>query len=151
MNGSLALFMLDLNGFKSINDSMGHHAGDQVLRDISRNLRENAKTFDTLARLGGDEFTLIASDLKDDRSLKLLRDSICRAVERPLMVEGQSMVVTASLGIAIYPDDGDDATKLLRVADQRMYFRKQRPTMPPLISKEMKAERKADLRANLSV
>ena len=147
MNGNLALFMLDLNGFKEINDSLGHQAGDQVLREISKNLREGVKPYDTLARLGGDEFTLIASDLKGDRSVELLREAICSAVERPLMIDGQSMVVTASLGIAMYPDDGEDATKLLRVADQRMYILKQRP----MLQTKIKAELQSDLRTNPSV
>jgi diguanylate cyclase (GGDEF)-like protein len=147
MNGNLALFMLDLNGFKEINDSLGHQAGDQVLCEISKNLREGVKPYDTLARLGGDEFTLIASDLKGDRAVELLREAICSAVERPLMIDGQSMVVTASLGIAMYPEDGEDATKLLRVADQRMYILKQRP----MLQAKIKAELQSDLRTNPSV
>jgi diguanylate cyclase (GGDEF)-like protein len=147
MKGNLALFMLDLNGFKEINDSLGHQAGDQVLREISKNLREGVKPYDTLARLGGDEFTLIASDMKGDRAVELLREAICSAVERPLMIDGQLMVVTASLGIAMYPDDGEDATKLLRVADQRMYILKQRP----MLQTKIKAELQSDLRTNPSV
>lgn len=126
-NDSLALFMLDLNGFKEINDSFGHQAGDQVLREIANSLRENAHFFDTLARLGGDEFTMLASDIRDDRSLDLLRDAIRRAVERPILIEGHPMVVTASLGVAIYPKDAQDASKLMKIADQRMYGIKRKP------------------------
>jgi diguanylate cyclase (GGDEF)-like protein len=129
MNGSLALFLLDLNGFKKINDSLGHEAGDQVLREVSRNLCESVRTADTLARLGGDEFTLIASDLRDAHSVEVLREAIQTAVERPILVEGQPMIVSACLGVAIYPDDGEDATKLLRIADQRMYTLK-KPVAP---------------------
>jgi diguanylate cyclase (GGDEF)-like protein len=152
MNGNLALFMLDLNGFKEINDSLGHQAGDQVLRDISRNLRENVKTFDTLARLGGDEFTLIASDLKGDESVEHLRKAICSAVEQPLLVDGREMVVTASLGIAIYPEDGQDATRLLWVADQRMYRLKQRPLLQqPKIKGDLNSDLNSDLRPNPSL
>ncbi len=138
-NSSLALLLLDLNGFKKINDSFGHQAGDQVLREISRNLREGVHNTDTLARLGGDEFTMIASDIKEGHSLDRLLDAIRDAVEKPLIVEGQSLIVTASLGIAIYPDDAEDATKLLRIADQRMYTLKQKPTSPPTINEDLAA------------
>jgi diguanylate cyclase (GGDEF)-like protein len=129
MKGNLALLMLDLNGFKNINDSLGHQAGDQVLRGVARNLRENVPGFDTLARLGGDEFTLIAFDLKDDRAINQLLNIIQSAVEKPLIIDGQTLTVTASLGHAIYPSDADDATRLLQIADQRMYTLKQK--LPP--------------------
>ena len=124
MNNNLAVLMLDLNGFKNINDSLGHQAGDQVLRGVARNLRENVPGFDTLARLGGDEFTLIAFDLKDEQVIHQFLNIVHRAVERPLIIDGQSLTVTASLGFAIYPSDAHDATSLLQIADQRMYTRK---------------------------
>jgi diguanylate cyclase len=129
-NGSLAVFLLDLNGFKQINDSLGHHAGDQVLCEVSKNLRENVRDFDALARLGGDEFTLIAG-LSENQSVDRLADAVRRAVELPLVVDGNEMSVTASLGIAIYPDDAQDATRLLRIADLRMYTYKQMPGPHP--------------------
>lgn len=119
--GRLALFLLDLNGFKSINDTLGHAAGDLVLREIANNLRENAHFFDSLARLGGDEFTMVASDLTMGRSVSFFEDIIRRAIERPILVEGQPMTITACLGIAVYPDDARDASKLLKIADERMY------------------------------
>ena len=119
--GRLALFLLDLNGFKSINDTLGHAAGDQVLREIASNLRENAHFFDSLARLGGDEFTMVASDLTMGRSVAFFEEIIQRAIERPILVEGQPMTITACLGIAVYPDDAHDASKLLKIADERMY------------------------------
>jgi diguanylate cyclase (GGDEF)-like protein len=128
MNGSVALVMLDLNGFKRINDSLGHHAGDEVLRGVAKSLRECVTGADSLARLGGDEFTLIACDLAPENSMPRLVESIKRAVERPLLIDGTAVSVTASLGIAIYPDDAEEATQLLRVADQRMYLLKQRPS-----------------------
>jgi diguanylate cyclase (GGDEF)-like protein len=136
-NSSVALLMLDLNGFKKINDSMGHYVGDQVLREVGKNLREHVQSFDTLARLGGDEFTMIASDVRGDQSLERLLDDVRLAIERPLMVDGQRMVVTASLGVAIYPDDAKDAAQLLRVADQRMYLLKKKPTLPQRLRPEV--------------
>jgi diguanylate cyclase (GGDEF)-like protein len=136
-NTSVALLMLDLNDFKKINDTMGHCVGDQVLREVAKNLQEHVQSFDTLARLGGDEFTMIASDIREDRSLERLLDDVRRAVERPLMMEGKKMVVTASLGVAIYPDDASDGARLLRVADQRMYLLKQKPTLQQRVRPEM--------------
>ena len=132
--GCVAVFMLDLNNFKEINDSLGHHAGDQVLREVSKSLREQVHGFDTLARIGGDEFTMIAP-LGEDESVERLSCAIRSAVERPIVVEGLPMVVTASIGIAICPEDGEDATRLLRVADQRMYAVKQRPALEPRLRK----------------
>lgn len=122
--GQMALFLFDLNAFKNINDTLGHQAGDQVLREVANNLRENAHMFDSVARLSGDEFVLLASDLTMGRSISFFEDIIRRAIEKPILIENQSMVVSACLGIAVYPDDARDASKLLKVADERMYGRK---------------------------
>jgi diguanylate cyclase (GGDEF)-like protein len=131
MNGRLALLILDLNGFKMINDTLGHQAGDQVLREVSTHLRKSVRASDTLARLGGDEFIIVATGLGVDQTLDHFMESVRSALERPVLVEGQSMIVSASLGMAIYPDDADDSIKLLRIADQRMYALKQRPQFSP--------------------
>jgi diguanylate cyclase (GGDEF)-like protein len=120
-NDKLALLVLDLNGFKSINDSLGHHVGDQVLREFASKLRCAIRSTDTLARLGGDEFIIVATDFTTDFDVEHLADSLLCEIEKPLQIDGQSMPVTASLGIAIYPDDAEDSIKLLRIADQRMY------------------------------
>jgi diguanylate cyclase (GGDEF)-like protein len=126
-NGTLALLLLDLNGFKKINDSFGHHAGDQVLREIANNLRDTLHTSDTLARIGGDEFVLLTSSLADHRSIGHRVDAIQCALERPILLAGRPTIVSASLGTAIYPQDAQDATTLLRLADQRMYALKAKP------------------------
>lgn len=122
----MALVILDLNGFKTINDTLGHHAGDQVLREVSANLRRGVRASDTLARLGGDEFIILATDLGKDQAVEHFVDTVRRAMDRPILVDGQSMMVSASLGLAIYPDDAQDSIRLLRVADQRMYALKAR-------------------------
>src|ERR1700677_2038113 len=137
VNSSVALLMLDLNGFKKINDTMGHCVGDQVLREVAKNLREHVRSYDTLARLGGDEFTIIASDVRKDQSLDRLLDDVRRAVERPITVDGQKMGVTASLGGAVYPEDAPDEAGLLRVADQRMQLLKRKPSLPQRVRPEM--------------
>jgi diguanylate cyclase len=131
MSTRLALLILDLNGFKTINDTLGHQAGDQVLREVSSHLRRSVRASDTVARLGGDEFIIVATDLGVDQSLDHFMESVRSALEKPVLIEGQSMIVSASLGMAIYPDDADDSIKLLRIADQRMYALKQRPEFSP--------------------
>jgi diguanylate cyclase len=125
----MALLILDLNGFKKINDTLGHQAGDQVLREVSANLRKGIRASDTLARLGGDEFIIVATDAEQDESMDHFVNSVRHAVERPIVVEGRTMIMTASLGTAIYPDDAHDSVRLLRIADQRMYASKHRPTV----------------------
>jgi len=138
MRTRLALLILDLNGFKIINDTMGHQAGDQVLREVSSHLRKSVRASDTLARLGGDEFIIVATDLQEGQSADHFVDAVRSAMERPILVEGQSMIVSASLGMAVYPDDADDSIKLLRIADQRMYALKQGPEFPPKIGGNLK-------------
>jgi diguanylate cyclase (GGDEF)-like protein len=139
MRTRLALLILDLNGFKIINDTMGHQAGDQVLREVSSHLRRSVRASDTVARLGGDEFIIVATDLEAGQPADHVVDAVRSAMERPILVEGQSMVVSASLGMAVYPDDADDSIKLLRIADQRMYALKQGPEFPPKIEGNLKA------------
>jgi diguanylate cyclase (GGDEF)-like protein len=132
------LVVLDLNGFKKINDTLGHLAGDHVLREVSSALRKNIRTSDTVARLGGDEFILVATDMASDLSVQRFTDSIRSAIERPMVLNGQSVSISASLGIAIYPDDATDATRLLRLADQRMYLNKKKLSHPtPLATASM--------------
>ena len=126
-NTNLALVVVDVNDFKSINDTMGHLAGDQVLREVSMALRRNIRAADTVARLGGDEFIIVASDMSTEGSVERFVSSLRNAIERPIIVNEQAMVVTASVGYAIFPRDARDATRLLRVADQRMYALKRRP------------------------
>jgi diguanylate cyclase len=126
----LALVVLDLNDFKQINDSLGHVAGDQVLREISSVLRKSIRATDTVARLGGDEFIIVVTDMPNASAVERFTDSIRSAIERPIMVNDKPLVIGASFGFAMYPNDGKDATKLLRLADQRMYFLKKRPMHP---------------------
>jgi diguanylate cyclase (GGDEF)-like protein len=127
-HATLAVFMLDLDGFKQVNDTHGHHAGDQLLRHVANNLRERVGHFDSIARVGGDEFTLLACNPTYASSIEQLRDSIREATELPFLFDGHSLSVSASIGIALYPEDADDATRLLRIADLRMYSIKQART-----------------------
>jgi diguanylate cyclase (GGDEF)-like protein len=132
-NSSLALVVLDVNNFKKINDTLGHVAGDQVLREVANTLRKSIRASDTVARLGGDEFIIVATDMVNDGSVERFTDSLRSAIEHPITINEQSMVVGASFGFAMYPRDARDATKLLRLADQRMYHLKRRHGQPAQI------------------
>jgi diguanylate cyclase (GGDEF)-like protein len=123
----LAIVILDLDQFKTINDTLGHQAGDQVLREVAGNLRSGIRTNDTLARLGGDEFILVATDVDKEQAVEHFVETVQRALEKPILVDEQAMVISASLGLAIYPDDATDSIRLLQIADKRMYALKTRP------------------------
>jgi diguanylate cyclase (GGDEF)-like protein len=138
-NAGLALVVLDLNDFKKINDTLGHVAGDQVLREVSSILRKNIRASDTVARLGGDEFILVAQDMTGEHSVERFTEALRTAIERPMMVNDQPMVVGASFGFAMYPRDAKDATKLLRLADQRMYGLKRRSVSPAQLAAQLPA------------
>jgi len=127
-NTRTALLMVDLDGFKLINDSHGHDVGDELLRHVSLNLRSAIRSPDTLARLGGDEFIIIATDLPSDQPADVIARTsvarISRALRKPVSVNGSALTVTGSIGVAVYPDDTTDESLLRRLADQRMYEQK---------------------------
>ncbi len=116
------LIMLDLNGFKLVNDSLGHKAGDELLCTVTENLTRTLRSSDTLARVGGDEFAIIVSNLRSSDSLLRLVDSAARI---PVPFKEGEFLVTASIGLAIAPDDSIDPETLFRLADARMYAQKQ--------------------------
>lgn len=120
----LALMFLDLDGFKEINDSMGHAAGDQVLIEISRRLRDCAGEAVFVARLGGDEFVVLMDAIRDLDQVEELRRAIMHSITTPYRVNGESLRVSASIGIALYPKDADDGDTLLRHVDLAMYAAK---------------------------
>ena len=127
-NTRTALLMVDLDGFKLINDTQGHGVGDEVLRHIAKNLLSAIRPPDTLARFGGDEFTLIATDLPGGEPAEIIAQNaaarIDRALGKPVNINGNILTLTGSIGVAIYPDDTTDETLLCRLADQRMYEQK---------------------------
>jgi diguanylate cyclase len=127
-NTRTALLMVDLDGFKFINDTHGHDVGDELLRHIAQNLRGAIRSPDTLARLGGDEFIIIATDLPSEQPVNAIADHsaerILRALRKPVILNGISLTVSGSIGVAVYPDDTTDEVLLRRLADQRMYEQK---------------------------
>ncbi|MDE1175796.1 MAG: diguanylate cyclase [Edaphobacter sp.] len=126
----IAVVMIDLNGFKAINDSLGHEVGDILLQQIGDALREAIRPTDTLARLGGDEFIIVSVDLPVEvpsaRIVNSNTDRIVDAFKKPFRILDHELMVKASVGVAIYPDDAGDEVLLRRLADQRMYEQKLR-------------------------
>ena len=119
----LSLIVIDLDGFKAVNDSLGHHAGDQLLQQIAGRLRGAVRDCDTVARLGGDEFGIVLIDTSLDAAAQLAK-KIVQAVQQPILIRGQLLVVRASCGIAGCPDHGTAGDQLLQKADIAMYAAK---------------------------
>src|SRR5471032_1352800 len=120
----LALLFIDLDHFKEINDSLGHAKGDQLLRQAARRIGERVRATDTVARLGGDEFTVILAGVGQMGGIERVVQQLITALATPFMLDGDSVQVSASIGVALYPADTDDTDTLLRHADQAMYAAK---------------------------
>jgi diguanylate cyclase (GGDEF)-like protein len=125
-----ALLLLDLNGFKRVNDSLGHHAGDLLLDQVAQRLRRLVHDADTVARLGGDEFAVLVLD--EPAAAAELAARIYQRLGHPFQIDGESVSIGASIGIARYPRDARDASDLLRRADAAMYHAKHHRTGPSL-------------------
>ncbi len=117
----VAVALLDLDEFKPINDNLGHAAGDQVLQHVAARLRDSVRPSDSIARLGGDEFVLVLPNLDYPAGAEVVARKVIAQIAKPMRVEGRDLVVTASIGISVYPHDGSDATLLLKAADAAMY------------------------------
>jgi diguanylate cyclase (GGDEF)-like protein/PAS domain S-box-containing protein len=123
--GSLALLFMDLDRFDLVNDSLGHAAGDALLRAVAERLGATLRREDTLARLGGDEFVLLWNGLKDSGDAAALAQRALTILSRPFTIEGRTLSVTASIGISVYPGDGRDIGELLKNADAAKNHAKQ--------------------------
>lgn len=124
-NQLVALLFLDLDRFKFINDSLGHHAGDELLKGVSQRLLGNARDMDTVARLGGDEFTVILEGITNTEDATTVARKILEVMARPFNLDGHEVFVSPSIGIAIFPVDGQDIDELLKNADTAMYRAKE--------------------------
>ena len=119
--GMLAVLLVDLDRFKLVNDSLGHQAGDALLRAVGERLQGTLRREDTLARLGGDEFVLLWDRLKGAPEAALVAQRIQGILQRPFEIDARALNVTASIGISIYPEDGRDFSELLKNADTALY------------------------------
>lgn len=120
-NGKASVLLLDLDGFKPVNDRFGHPVGDEVLRIIGKRLTKLVRSADTVARLGGDEFAIVQSDLKENRDAEKLSDRIISGISLPIVVGTHNISLSASVGIAVYPDDGTASEVLIECADKALY------------------------------
>jgi len=122
----LAVLFLDLDGFKQVNDRYGHYLGDQILRSVAKRLVQCVRAEDTLARFGGDEFILVLKHVENRNSIEVVIDKIRRSFKQPFLVEGNQVTLDASIGSALYPEDGLEIDELVKLADRAMYHVKSR-------------------------
>ncbi|MCP5153102.1 MAG: EAL domain-containing protein [Ectothiorhodospiraceae bacterium] len=118
---ALALLLIDLDDFKVVNDSLGHSAGDELLRTVSERLSRSVRESDTVARLGGDEFAVLLDEVADSGQAAMVARRILDAIAEPIRVEGRELALTASVGIAMSPANGTDIGTLTRAADTALY------------------------------
>lgn len=117
-----AVLFIDLDGFKEINDALGHSLGDRVLRQVAEHMVKVARASDTFARFGGDEFIVLISDMEAD--VIPVTEKILDAIKKPIAINGHELNVTASIGISIFPGDGGDLEPLMKHADKGMFSAK---------------------------
>ena len=116
-----ALLFLDLDNFKTINDSLGHDAGDELLKEVARRLQGAVREVDTVSRQGGDEFLIVLTDVPDLGAISAVANHVLDAMIQPFSLKGMQIVSSVSIGVALYPEDGDDFAALLKHADLAMY------------------------------
>jgi len=133
-NTSFCVLYFDLNDFKNINDTLGHHCGDIILMEFAKRLRAQSRATDIVARLGGDEFSMLLLGLGDSEVIKTKISSYSEALAKPLTLENINYQISASIGYAIYPKHGKDYESLLKVADHKMYSVKRSNNSSPAYS-----------------
>jgi diguanylate cyclase (GGDEF)-like protein/PAS domain S-box-containing protein len=121
----LAVFFIDLDRFKTINDSLGHEAGDRMLKEMARRFKRSLRADDVVGRLGGDEFVILTEEVDELSQIASVAHKILSNVIKPMVLQGEECRVTASIGISIYPRDGLDEQTLIKNADMAMYFAKE--------------------------
>jgi diguanylate cyclase (GGDEF)-like protein len=127
----LAIITLDLDRFKTINDTYGHHVGDELLKAVGQRLTGIIRSGDTIARMGGDEFLLLMPELHQSDSVPSIISKIVEAFKGFFIIEGHRLNISVSIGIAIFPDDGMDMDTLMRKSDSAMYdIKKHGPSQP---------------------
>ena len=123
-----AFMFIDLDRFKTINDSLGHHVGDELLKGVATRLTGCVRASDTVARLGGDEFAVILENLRDTdvEGAQEVAEKMIASMAAPMLVEGQALTTSCSIGISLFPADGRDSATLMKNADVAMYYAKEK-------------------------
>lgn len=120
----IALLFLDIDQFKNINDTKGHLVGDKVVQYVARCLESVVRDADTVSRHGGDEFLILLTDVGQASDAAIVAEKIIGAIAQPIFIQGHELAISVSLGITIYPDNGEDAEALIKRADEAMYVSK---------------------------
>jgi len=120
----IAVLFLDLDGFKHINDTLGHDVGDALLREAAKRIVACVRDSDTVARMGGDEFMVILCNVNTPTSIELVAKKIIGAIADPFVLNGKNCSVSVSIGIALYPDNGETSEQLVKISDAAMYLAK---------------------------
>lgn len=124
-DAGLAVMFFDLDRFKVINDSLGHSVGDELLKSLGERLKRALRESDTLSRFGGDEFMVLLPDVDTDEAANKISEKVLSAIKEPFIIDGQEIFITASIGISMYPRDGEDAETLIKNSDVAMYHTKE--------------------------
>ena len=124
-HGKVGLMFIDLDRFKAVNDSLGHGAGDEILKQVADRLKACVRKSDTVARTGGDEFVVVLPDIRSSDDCGVVARHVLRALAQPCRLGNHDLFVTPSIGISVYPQDGEDASQLMQRADAAMYQAKQ--------------------------
>jgi diguanylate cyclase (GGDEF)-like protein/PAS domain S-box-containing protein len=122
----LGILFIDLDRFKNVNDSLGHSVGDEILKEAAKRLTNSVRTGDTVSRLGGDEFVVLFPKVRDEGNLADLTIKLREKLQEPYVVDGMSLHMTPSIGIAVFPEDGEDPNTLIKNADAAMYLAKEK-------------------------
>ncbi len=122
----VALMFIDLDGFKLVNDSMGHDMGDLLLQAVGRRLEDCLRKSDTVARIGGDEFTCILQDIEEPENVNIVAKKVIRALTSPFNLKGHEIRISGSIGVSLFPDDTENIEELIKKADTAMYRAKDR-------------------------
>jgi len=120
-NTKIVIMFIDLDGFKDINDSLGHEIGDEVLKEIAKRIKNSVRESDVVARFGGDEFLIMLNEIKNTKMIADIAQKLLEEIKKPIVINNIENRVSASIGISVYPDDGDDIYTLIKNADMSMY------------------------------
>ncbi len=121
----IGVIFLDLDSFKAVNDTMGHEGGDELLKEVAQKLSARVRKYDTVSRFGGDEFLIMLAQIPRRKDIQKIVKNIMKAFEQPVIVQDEEFFITASAGIAVYPEDGEEAETLIKNADLAMYSAKE--------------------------
>lgn len=124
-NSEFALLYIDLDKFKEINDSKGHAFGDRILKEVASCLKQSIRNSDTVARIGGDEFVVLLEEITDNNDISMIAKVLVDELHKPFTINQEDYEISGSIGIAIYPDDGNNTDELLASADKAMYKAKE--------------------------